>query len=64
MDDYTRGPDKLNLKLNHSYEFEFKVVRFFGTLRWAWNATEMGHQVASRIAIISFSWALLDCSWA
>ena len=59
MDDYTRGPDKLNLKLNHSYEFEFKVVRFFGTLRWAWNATEMGYQVASRIAIISFFMGLV-----
>lgn len=59
MDDYTRGPDKLNLKVNHSYEFEFTQVRFLGTLRWAWTASEMGYQIASRIAIISFLMGLV-----
>jgi hypothetical protein len=54
MDDYTRGPDKLNLEEFKSYEFEFEKVGFTGRLCWACNASEMGYQVASRIAVISF----------
>jgi hypothetical protein len=59
MDDYTRGADKLDLRYLQSYEFEFKKVRFIGKCRWAWNATEMGYQVASRIALIGFVMGLV-----
>lgn len=52
MDDYTRR--KLDLRENSFYEFEFKQAGFFGQLCWAWNATEIGYQVASRIAVLGF----------
>jgi hypothetical protein len=52
MDDYTRGSGKLGLKLNHPYEFEFRHLRFLGTLRWAWSATEIGYQVSARLAVL------------
>ena len=52
MDDYTRG--KLDLQKNTFYEFEFNQVGFLGQLCWAWNATEIGYQVASRIAVLGF----------
>jgi len=52
MDDYTRG--RLGLRENVSYEFEFKQMGFVGQLRWAWDATEIGYQVASRIAVLGF----------
>ncbi|HYB61241.1 MAG TPA: hypothetical protein VEH50_07160 [Methylomirabilota bacterium] len=54
MDDYTRGRDKLDLKLDQLYLFEFKKVWPGGTWLWAWDASEMGYRVASRIALISF----------
>ena len=63
MDDYTRGSDKLDLKLNQSYEFEFKTVGFIGTWCWAWNASEMGYQFAVRIALISFVMGLCGLLW-
>lgn len=53
MDDYTRGEHKLNLKRGEKYQFEFSEVGFLGKLRWAWNASEMGYQVASRLAVFS-----------
>jgi len=52
MDDYMR--EKLDLRENAFYEFEFKQAGFFGQLCWAWNATEIGYQVASRIAVLGF----------
>jgi len=70
MDDYTRGEDKLDLKVDQCYEFEFKRVGFIGKWRWAWNASEMGYQVASRIALISFVMGLcglllgIDWHWS
>lgn len=54
IDDYIRGKEKLDLQLGKSYEFAFEEVSSIGRLRWAWNATEMGYQIASRIALVSF----------
>ncbi len=53
MDEYTREK-KLAVLCKHSYEFEFKPVGMIGEFRWAWNATEMGYQVSSRLAVLGF----------
>jgi hypothetical protein len=53
MDEYTRH-EKLGVKKNESYDFEFKRVGYIRQLLWAWNATEMGYQVSSRLAILGF----------
>jgi hypothetical protein len=58
MDDFTRI-NKLDLQRRKSYEFEFKPVGVFGQLRWAWNATEMGYQVASRLGVLGFVLGIL-----
>lgn len=53
MDDYTRAIDRLNLTVGQTYEFEFRKVGFMGQLRWAWSASEIAYQVASRLAVTS-----------
>ena len=53
MDEYTRE-EKLGVREKESYEFEFRPVGLFGQLRWAWNATEMGYQVSSKLAVLGF----------
>ena len=58
MDEYTRQR-KLNVAWLESYEFEFKPVGFFGQLRWAWNATEVGYQVSSKLALLGFVMGVL-----
>jgi hypothetical protein len=50
MDAVTRK--KLEVIGRESARFELTPVRWFGELRWAWNATEIGYRVASRLAII------------
>ncbi len=57
MDDYTRG--KLGVKKDKSYEFEFTPVGVPRQLRWAWNATEMGYQVSSKLAVLGFIMGVL-----
>lgn len=57
MDDHTRT--KLDLKLKTPYEFEFKPATLVGQWLWAWNATEMGYQVSSRLAILGFVMGVL-----
>ena len=59
MDDFTRGPDKLDVNQDQQYDFEFKPAGFCGGVLWAWNATEMGYRIASRIAVISLVSGLL-----
>jgi hypothetical protein len=51
MDDFTRK-ERLGLDVDKSYDFEFRPAGLIGQLRWAWNAAEMGYQVASRIAVM------------
>lgn len=58
MDEFTRT-DKLGVRWLEPYEFEFKPVGLIGQLRWAWNATEMGYQVASRLAVLGFIMGIL-----
>lgn len=53
MDDYTRE-EKLRVLKNEFYDFEFKRVGYVGQLLWAWDATEMGYQVSSRLAVLGF----------
>lgn len=55
MDDYTRGPFRLNVTEGQTYEFEFRNVGFIGRLRWAWNSSEIGYQVASQLAVVSLA---------
>lgn len=55
MDDYTRGPFRLNVTEGQTYEFEFRKVGFIGRLRWAWNSSEIGYQVASQLAVVSLA---------
>jgi hypothetical protein len=59
MDDYTRGASRLGLELSKPYEFEFEEVGLIQQWCWAWNATEIGYQVASRIALIGFVMGLI-----
>jgi len=58
MDDYTRGRYRLDLREGQTYEFEFRKVRFVGKLRWVWNASEIGYQVASQLAVVSLALGL------
>lgn len=58
MDEYTRD-EKLHVKEEEFYEFEFRPVGLFGQLCWAWNATEMGYQVSSRLAVLGFVMGVL-----
>ncbi len=58
MDEYTRT-EKFDVQYSQTYEFAFKPVGLVGQLRWAWNATEMGYQVASRLAVLGFIMGVL-----
>jgi hypothetical protein len=63
MDDFTRGPYKLNVGYKQKYEFEFTPVRFIGKVRWAWQASEMGYQVATRLAVLGLLMGLVGFLW-
>jgi hypothetical protein len=58
IDEYTRQ-ERLGVREKESYEFEFRPVGLFGQLRWAWNATEMGYQVSSKLAALGFVMGVL-----
>lgn len=57
MDDVTRG--KLNLKFGETKDFEFQICGPWGQMRWAWNATEIGYQISSRLALIGLVLGLI-----
>jgi hypothetical protein len=59
MDDLTRGPEKLNLERNQTYDFDLEELGIIGQLRWAWNAAEMGYRISVRIAFFGFLLAVL-----
>jgi hypothetical protein len=57
MDDRMRG--RLGVQTNESYEFKFRRAGWRGQLLWAWNASETGYRVASRLAVIGLILGLL-----
>ena len=58
MDDSTRT--RLGVKLHDSYDFRFKKAGFAGQLKWAWEASETGYRVASRLGIAGFMLGILS----
>lgn len=50
MDDRTRS--RLGVRLDEVHEFDFRRAGLWGQLRWAWNASETGYRVASRLAVV------------
>ncbi|SRR5258708_3470217 len=58
MDDRTRN--RLGgIKVGESYDFTFTPAGLSGQLQWAWNASETGYRVASRLAVIGLVLGLL-----
>jgi hypothetical protein len=58
MDEKTRN--RLGgIKIGESYDFTFTPAGLPGQLRWAWNASETGYRVASRLAVIGLILGLL-----
>ncbi len=58
MDERTRN--RLGgIKIGESYDFAFTPVGLRGQLQWAWNASETGYRVASRLAVIGLILGLL-----
>jgi hypothetical protein len=57
MDERTRN--RLGVKVGESHEFKFKRAGWWGQLRWAWNASETGYRVTSRLAVIGLLLGLL-----
>jgi hypothetical protein len=48
-----------DIKVGESYDFTFQPAGLIGELRWAWNASETGYRVASRLAVIGLILGLL-----
>ena len=57
MDYVTRR--HLTVQFEQSCEFCLKPVRWWGELRWAWNATEIGYRISSRLAVLGFALGFL-----
>jgi hypothetical protein len=51
MDDSLR--DQLDVEVGKKYEFIFDTMPRWKWLHWAWNATDPGYQVSSRIALVA-----------
>lgn len=53
MDEVTRRHLRLeNSMLGEAAEFEITPLGRFGEFRWAWNATEIGYRISSRLALL------------
>ena len=50
MDENTRA--KLGVALSEKRFFQLKECGFWGQLVWAWTATEVAYQVATRLAVL------------
>jgi hypothetical protein len=48
-----------DIKVGQSYDFTFTRAGLPGELQWAWNASETGYRVASRLAVIGLILGLL-----
>lgn len=57
MDERTRN--RLGVQIGDVYEFVFRRAGMWGQLRWAWDASETGYRVASRLAVMGFVLGLL-----
>jgi hypothetical protein len=57
MDDATRA--RLGVNGKPSARFDLKPVGFTGQLIWAWNATEIGYRVSSRLGLIGLALGLI-----
>jgi hypothetical protein len=57
MDEKTRN--RLGVRLDECYDFTFRPVGLWGQLVWAWNASETGYRVASRLAVIGLMLGVL-----
>ncbi len=57
MDERTRH--RLGVQIDETHEFAFRRAGIWGQLRWAWDASETGYRVASRLAVIGFILGLL-----
>jgi len=50
MDERTRN--RLGIQLDEVHDFRFRRAGLWGQLVWAWEASETGYRVASRLAVI------------
>jgi hypothetical protein len=50
MDERTRS--RLGVQVDETYDFTFVPAGLRGQLVWAWSASETGHRVSTRIALI------------
>jgi len=57
MDDRTRN--RLGVRIDEFHDFKFRPAGWYGQLIWAWNASETGYRVASRLAVIGLILGLL-----
>jgi hypothetical protein len=57
MDEKTRN--RLGVQLDECYDFRFRPAGQWGQLLWAWNASETGYRVASRLAVIGLMLGVL-----
>ncbi|MEO8098366.1 MAG: hypothetical protein ABI811_11755 [Acidobacteriota bacterium] len=51
LDEATRN--RLGLVLEEEFDLELEPVGMFGSLVWAWKATEVGYRVAARLGVLS-----------
>ena len=51
LDEVTR--DHLGLRYKESYHFQLNEAGWWQRLRWAWNASEPGSQIAAQLSIVS-----------
>jgi hypothetical protein len=57
MDEATRK--RLGVEETHSARFELEPCGWWGEFRWAWNATEIGYRISSRLGLLGLVLGLI-----